>query len=317
MFKIHQTIIEQYTVKQIVKILLLSHRSNEELDIECLEEVKDKDWKRWDTGRKNRKVKKSEAPFTQLSAAVDTEDLPGRVYTKMDVVNDVFIHSSSKPKYFVWNWDNEKGRTEVNEANASKLARYINDKTQNEKKNKDTVSVIECLEEAKDKDWKRWDTGKKNRKVKKNEAPFTELSAAIDIDDLPGRVYTKMDVINEVLKPPTNIVQPNPKPKYVAWDVDREERIKRADEAVARKLAFDLKDQKLNEKTHEGILSVNNFVNSERDIKCNNRAGIEGTEEVKQKGKDSGNDNKEKDNDEMATCGFMKLFRSFFRKSKK
>jgi len=37
-----------------------------------LEEVKDNDWRRWDTGKKNRKVKRSEATFIELSAAVDT-----------------------------------------------------------------------------------------------------------------------------------------------------------------------------------------------------------------------------------------------------
>jgi len=42
-----------------------------------------------------------------------------------------------------------------------------------------------------------------------------------------------MAVINEVLKPPANIVQPYLKPKYVAWDVVREERPKKAIEAVS------------------------------------------------------------------------------------
>ena len=50
--------------------------------------------------------------------------------------------------------------------------------------------------------------------MERSNASFSELSSAVDIDDLPGTVYTKMDVINEVLKPPANIVQSNTKPKF-------------------------------------------------------------------------------------------------------
>jgi len=231
----------------------------------------------------------------------------------MDVVNDVFIHSSSKPKYFSTlfsDWDNKKRTIDANKANAGKLAMHFNDQKLNEKKDEDTISSIECMEEAKDKDWKRWDTGK-NRKVKRSKVPFTELIVAVDIGDLPGRVYTQMDVTNEVLKPPTNIVQPNPKPKYVAWDVHREERINRAEEA--RKRAFGLKDQKRNEKKNEDILSANNSDKRQRDTKCSNK------EEMKETGKDRNTFYNQEDNDDMATCscGLMKLFQSFFRKSKK
>ena len=141
-----------------------------------MEEVKDKNWNRWDTGRKNRQVRKFEDPFTQLSAAVDTENIPGQVYTKMDVVNDVFIHSSSKPKYFVWDWDNEKRTIDANKANAGKLAMHFNDQKLNEKKDEDTISITDCLEEANGKDWKRWDTGKIDKKVERSEVPFTQLS---------------------------------------------------------------------------------------------------------------------------------------------
>jgi len=62
-------------------------------------------------------VKRIEAPLTQLCAAVDTEDLPGRVYTQMDVVNDVFIHSSSKQNFFVRDWNYENRPKEANKAN--------------------------------------------------------------------------------------------------------------------------------------------------------------------------------------------------------
>jgi len=120
-----------------------------------------------------------------------------------------------------------------------------------------------------------------------------------------------MDVINEVLKPPANIVKPNPKPKYVAWDVDRDYGIKGADEA--RKLVFGLKDHKRNEKKNEDILSANNSDRRQRDTKCSNK------EEMKETGKDRNSFYNQEDNDDMATCscGLMKLFQSFFRKSKK
>jgi len=42
----------------------------------------------------------------------------------------------------------------------------------------------------------------------------------------------------------------------VAWDVDREERIKRADKAVARKLVLDHKDKQLNEKKNDDIEKI-------------------------------------------------------------
>jgi len=186
---------------------------------------------------------------------------------------------------------------------------HFNDQKLNEKKDEDTISLIECLEEAKGKDWKRWDTGKKDRKVKRSEVPFTQLSVVAG--DLPGRVYTQMDVINEVLKPPANIVQPDPKPKYVTWDVNRKERINGADEA--RKLVFGLKDHKRNEKKNEVILPVNTSDKRQRDTKCSNK------EDMKETGKDRGKYYNQEDNDDMATCscGLMKLFRSFFRKSKK
>jgi len=239
-------------------------------------------------------MKKSQAPFIKLSAGVDTGDLSGRGYTKMDVVNDVFIHSSSKPKYFVWDLGKEKRPKEAN-------TEYSNDPTLNEEKKEDIFSDIECLEEVNDKDWRRWDTGKKSRKVKRSEGSFSELNSAVDIDDLPGGVYTKMAVINEVLKPPVNIVQPNPQRKYVAWDVDREERIKRADAADAKKIVFNHKDKQLNEKKTYDIMYVNIIAEIKSDTKGTHKAEVECTMNIKQKGKDSRHDYK-KDNDCMATC---------------
>jgi len=281
-----------------------------------LEEVKDTNWKRWDTGKKNRKVKKCEASFTELSAAVDTEEIPGQVFSKMDVINEVLkppdniVQPNPKHKYFDWDLYKEE---RPKEANISQLAMGLNQKP-NEKKNEDTITAIECLKEVKDNDWKRWDTGKKNRKVKKREAPFTQLSAAVDIEELPGQVFSKMDVINEVLKPPANIVQPNPKPKYVAWDVDRKERPQGANDANAKKLAMDLNNQDLNNKKHGDVVSVKSFIASDK-------AEVDNTKDSnKVNGQDGVKDYKEEEEDDDATtcsCGLMKLFRSLFKRSKK
>jgi len=278
-----------------------------------LEEVKDKDYRRWDTGKKNRKVMKREAPFTELSAVSEAEDLPGQVFSKMDIINDVLkppdniVEPNPKHKYFDWDLYKEECHKEPN---ATTLKQKLN-----ETKIEGPVTAIECFKDVKDKGWKRLDTGKKNRKVNKLEAPFTELSAAVDIEEHPGQVFSKMDVINEVLKPPANIVQPNPKPKYVAWGVDRKERPQGANDANARKLAMDLNNQDLDNKKHGDVVSVKSFIASDKaevdNTKDSNKVnGQDGVKDYKE-------EEEEDDDTTTCSCGLMKLFRSLFKKSKK
>jgi len=77
------------------------------------------------------------------------------------------IRTRTKPKFFVWDSDKEKRPKKAN-------TKYLNDKNLNEEKNEGILSVIECLEEVINKDWRIWDTGKKNRTVKRSNASFSD-----------------------------------------------------------------------------------------------------------------------------------------------